>query len=346
LIRHAFLTVTDHGFFPGTLATVSSILEYHPESEVIVVVNEYQPLNNLQAASLEGDARVRLVGSSRFAIDGRCIGAWELKAYAAHDLAEGYDVLVGIDSDCLLCSNVREEIQTCFETGAFLGGQDSCQAYDASYRIYGISTPAQNARYMSTSLYFCAVTGPNRRILKKWAECCDAAIFNGRGPYPGHGDQGVLNAVLFGETAQGVKLLENAVWSQHWMYWSSIIGYRDGQFINRSAGDLRQRSFHCGGAEKFWRREHADRVLRTRPSHDYPYAWFLAMLWFGPCRNWSQDPYEYLPAESRHLLSDLVLFLPTIMQIYPAAQSLWKQLTEPLIHRLRTVALQDSCCQT
>jgi hypothetical protein len=337
VIRYAFVTITDHEFFPGTMATVSSILEHHPEAEVFVVINEKRPLTIPQASCLARDARVRLVDSSRFAIEGRYIEAWELKAYAAHDLAEGYDVVVGIDSDCILCSNVQEEIRTCFETGAFLGGQDGDgKTYDDSYAPYGIATPAQNARYMSTSLYFCAVTDSNRCILKRWAECCNFAVFNGRGPYPGHGDQGVLNAVLFAENAgENVQLLENHLWSQHWTYWSTVIDYRDGHFINRSAEDRRQRAFHSSGPDqKFWQKEHVDRVLSTHPFQTYPYAWFLAMLWFGPCRNWSSDPFQYLPARSHHLTCDLVSFLPNILQVYPRARALWDELTEPLTVRL------------
>ena len=76
------------------------------------------------------------------------------------DLAERgeYDVLVGIDSDCLLCSDVDAELRICLESGGFLGGKDGDGAeYDSTYAVYGIDAPARNERYMSTSLYFCAV---------------------------------------------------------------------------------------------------------------------------------------------------------------------------------------------
>lgn len=336
MIRHAFVTVTDDAFFPGTLATVSSVLEFQPQADVFVINNEKHALTMPQAECLRHTPRVSLLDSSRLDRDGRYINAWELKAYAAHDLAEGYDVIAGIDSDCLLCSNVDEEISRCFETGGFLGGKDGSGVdYDDSYRVYGMSTPAHNPRYMSTSLFFCAVSGRNQGILRKWAEFCSAAVFNGQGPYPGHGDQGVLNAVLFAEHATGaVELLENQLWSQHWTYWDSIIDYSAGVFVNLSCQNHRQRAFHCGPTEKYWAKEHRERVLGRHSLPTYAYVWFLAMLWFGACRDWSMDPLQYLPPASHHLVTDLVQFLPQIMQVYPPARPLWDNLTDPMINRV------------
>ncbi len=325
MIRHAFITITDCGFFPGTLATVSSVVEFQPDVEIFVVNSEKRPLTAPQVACLGSNPRVRLLDSSRFAREGRYIGPWELKAYAAHDLAPDYDVIVGIDSDCLLCSNVDAEVRHCLETGGFLGGRDGDGAdYGDSYRVYGMRTPARNPRYMSTSLFFCAVTAANHCLLNKWALACSAAVFNGRGPYPGHGDQGVLNALLYAENrTEDVHLLDNRLWSQHWTYWNSEIDYRNGTFVNQSAQNQPQRAFHCGGSEKYWERSHSDRVQAGHGLQTYPYIWFLAMLWFGPCRNWSIDPRQYLPPSSHHLLEDLADFLPQVLQVYPRARALW-----------------------
>lgn len=335
MIRHAFLTVTDSDFFPGTLATVNSVLHFHPEADVFVIQNETRGLTEPQTRLLQTGGRVTLLGSSRFQTEGRHIGAWELKAYAAHDLCGPYDVIVGIDSDCLLCSSVDAEIRRCHSTGGFLGGRDGDGPdYDDAYRVYGIVPPVRNSRYMSASIYFCAVNPVNRGILKRWAECCSAAIFNGCGPHPGHGDQGVLNALLFAHDASAtVELLENDLWSQHWVYWDSIIGYENGAFRNWSAGGQTQRSFHCGGAEKFWAPQHRDRVLDGNALQTYPYAWFLAMLWFGPCRWWCDDPFQFVAPASHHLVADIVHFLPQIFQVYPAARRLWNEVTDRWIDR-------------
>jgi len=338
MLRHAFVTVTDRNFLPGTLATVSSVLEFHPQTTVYVIDNERCPLTPPQAECLRTDPRVRLLPSSMFGHSGRHVDAWELKAYAMADLADGagVDVLVGIDSDCLLCADVDGEMRACAASGGFLGGKDGDGAhYDESYAAYGIRTPAHNDRYMSTSLLFCATTEPNKAILRRWAECCAAAIFNGHGPYAGHGDQGVLNAVLFAAgRLPDVQLLDNPLWSQHWCYWESSIDFDRGAFVNRSAGNRRQRAFHCGGSDKFWAVEHRNRVFESHPGQMLPYAWFLAMLWFGRCRNWTVDPFQYLPPPSHHLAGDLAHALPIILQVYPAARQRWDDISDRLIDRV------------
>jgi hypothetical protein len=338
MIRHAFVTVTDYNFFPGTLATVSSVLEFHPATTIYVVDSQSAPLTAPQAACFASDPRVRLIDAAAVTRHGRHVNAWELKAYALAELAgrADVDVLVAIDSDCLLCGDVDRELRACHDTGGFFGGKDGDGAdYDGSYEPYGIATPARNERYMSTSLMFCAVTAANRAVLERWAECCAAAVFNGCGPFPGHGDQGVLNAVLFAANrSTDVHLLDNALWSQHWCYWQSFIDHRDGAFVNRSAGGQRQRSFHCGGGEKFWSSTHRDRVFDGNPGQVYPYAWFHAMLWFGRCRNWSVDPFQYLPPSAHHLTDDLAYMLPLILQVYPPSRQRWELATDHMIDRV------------
>lgn len=338
MIRYAFVTVTDRNYFPGTLATIGSVLEFHPHATVYVLDNAPRGLSEAQAGALRREPRVRLLPSSDFARDGRYIDAWELKAYGMCDLAERgeVDVLVGIDSDCLLCGDVDREIRQCVESGGFIGGADGEGAdYDEAYAVYGIDTPARNDRHMSTSLYFCAVNEANKTILRRWAQCCAAAEFNGRGPYPGHGDQGVLNAVLFAaDRGERVQLLDNALWSQHWTYWQADIGLQDGAFVNRSAGGRRQRAFHCVNGDKFWMAGHRDRVLAAHAAQAYPYAWFLAMLWFGRCRDESADPLELFEPHAHHLVDDLVHELPLILQVYPAARQRWNAVSDRLLERL------------
>jgi hypothetical protein len=338
MIRYAFVTVTDRNYFPGTLATLGSVFEFHPQATVYVLDNAPRGLSEAQAGALCKGPRVRLLAASEFARDGRYIDAWELKAYGMCDLAERgeFDVLVGIDSDCLLCGDVDREIRQCVEFGGFMGGADGEGAdYDEAYAIYGIATPQRNDRYMSTSLYFCAVNDANKAILRRWAQCCAAAVFNGRGPYPGHGDQGVLNAVLFAaQRGERVHLLDNALWSQHWTYWQADIGLQDGGFVNRSAGGRPQRAFHCVNGDKFWMTGHRDRVLAAHAAQAIPYAWFLAMLWFGRCHDESADPFEILEPHAHHLVDDLVHELPLILQAYPAARQRWNAVSERLLDRL------------
>lgn len=178
---NAFITITDRAFFPGTLATVNSLLNFHPAAPIYVVENDKLPLTAPQVGLLRQSPQITIVNSASLAREGRYINAWELKAYAAHDLCDGYDVVVGIDSDCVLCGPVDDQVRQAHESGGWLGGKDGGGAdYSDDYRVYGMQTPAKNPKYMSTSLFFCAVTPENRQILAQaehegvWLELSDA----------------------------------------------------------------------------------------------------------------------------------------------------------------------------
>ena len=300
-MRVLHLTVSDAGFFPGTVAAVNALLACHPGAEVLVVDNHLHKrgLDSAQREILE-EAGVRVVRAEQFTKPGRKLAAWELKAYAAADLNGNHDVLIGFDSDCVLCGPADDVVAAAVETGAFHGGRDGTAHYDETYRVYGIEPPGRNERYFSTSLYVCALTDANRCILARWAECCDRAIFGGGGVFPGHGDQGVLNAVLFAKRGEDSALvLENQLWSQHHCYWQGHVTARDGVLFNEDA-QMSQRSIHCGGAEKFWTAAHCDRVENDQ-RHAPSFAWFLRHLWFGKCE---LEP-RHLTAEHRHLAESL-----------------------------------------
>ena len=306
--RVLHLTVIDAGFFPGTVAAVNALLAFHPQAEVCVVDNHLHKrgLDSAQRAVLE-NVGVRVVRAEALARAGRKLAAWELKAYASADLNGDHDVMVGFDSDCVLCGPMDDVVARAIETGAFHGGRDGTAHYDESYRAYGIEPPVRNERYFSTSLYVCALTDANRRVLARWAECCDRAIFGGGDIYPGHGDQGVLNAVLFAERREdSAQVLENRLWSQHHCYWQGRVALRDGALFNEDA-QMPQRSLHCGGAEKFWTTAHRDRVEKN-PDHAPSFAWFLRHLWFGRCE---VEP-RHLAEEHRHLAESLVRWRRTV----------------------------------
>ena len=308
-MRVLHLTVSDAGFFPGTVAAVNALLAFHPQAEVCVVDNHLHKrgLDSAQRAVLE-NAGVRVVRAEALARTGRKLAAWELKAYAAADMNGDHDELIGFDSDCVLCGPVGDVVAAARETGAFHGGKDRPPPYDESYRAYGIEPPAWNNHYFSTSLYVCALTAENRRVLARWAECCDRAKFGGGGVYPGHGDQGVLNAVLYAERGgDSARVLDNRLWSQHGAYyWKGRVALRDGALFNEDA-QMPQRSLHCGGAEKFWTTAHRDRVEK-HPGHAPSFAWFLRHLWFGRCEI---EPH-HLAEEHRHLAESLVRWRRTV----------------------------------
>lgn len=166
-----------------------------------------------------------------------------------------------------------------------------------------------------------AATGPNRgTVLSEWASG------SGRPPVQ--------------------EALDVGLWCPGQDHWRATIDFRDGQFVNVSASGKRQRMFGSA-TPPFWSQAHRDRLLDGHALQTYPYLWFLAMLWFGRCRNWSHDPFDYLPRPGRHLFDDLISFLPQIVQVLPRARCEWNELTSPMITRAldgipRFLALEQS----
>jgi Methyltransferase domain len=96
---------------------------------------------------------VKVLDSDRFESVGRHIGPWELKAYAACDLATDFDMMISIYSDCVLCSGVGDTAYRARATGRIAGGRDGDGAtYDETYAKYGIRPGEHNPNYTSTSV--------------------------------------------------------------------------------------------------------------------------------------------------------------------------------------------------
>jgi hypothetical protein len=316
--RLVFLTVTDAAYFPGTVATVNSVLRFHPEARIVVVNNHLQKTGlTPEQRGLFTACGVEVHDAAELARPGRKLKAWELKAYAVADLTDGDAVLAGIDSDCVLCGRIDDVIAAAESSGNFHGGRDGAIQYGEKYGVYGIPVPVRSENYISTSLYVCVLNPANREVIRKWALACDEAIFGGGKVYPGHGDQGVLNAVLFAERgASGTVPLDNRLWSQHHCYWHEPLTIRDGALFNVAA-QAPQRSLHSIGTQKFWSKWHLDKVL-AEGTHGANCAWFLTMLWFGRIAL----EVEHLSPEQRLLLVEsLARFRALVADFLPRARA-------------------------
>ncbi|MDQ3228013.1 MAG: class I SAM-dependent methyltransferase [Chloroflexota bacterium] len=64
-------------------------------------------------------------------------------------------------------------------------------------------------------------------------------------------------------------------------------------------------------------------MLLDHPNQVTNYAWFLSLLWFGRCGDWSMDPYQYLAPRSHHLVEDLVRQFHAIVAVWPDARGQW-----------------------
>jgi hypothetical protein len=299
-----FVTVSDSRFFIGTVATCRAIRLFHPDARIVVVNSNVVSggLDVRQKEMLEAENN-DVVDGAVFDKAGRKLGPWELKAYAASDLSKAFRerVIIGIDSDCILCGGVHDVIERCMSSGCFAGGRDRAQKYDERFKAYGLRVPMVNRQYMSTALYFCHTNDVNGNILTEWAECCSQAVFNGTGKHPGHGDQGILNAILM-KHGHRILLLDNRLWSQHWTYWNTDVIYDEEarSFINMSASGKRQRAFHCGGTHKFWSKEHSVKVSLDK-GQLLGYCWFLWLILGVKAEEVTR---EIVKGEYNHMIDD------------------------------------------
>jgi hypothetical protein len=305
-----FILVTDWWFSIGTFATCRSIRLCDSTCKILIVSNNISArgLSHGQKATFK-ELGADVLDADVFYAPGRNLAPWELKSYTAYDIARTCrsEVIVGIDSDMILCSNIADIVNNARATGRFVGGHDGAQHYDKTFSVYGLRVPAINNNYMSTSLYVCPVNSTNIKILEQWAMCCSRACFNGRGPYPGHGDQGVLNAIIMRQLGKSsVVLLENRLWSQHGTYWSDTVSFSSNcrYLCNNSYGaEVRQRALHCGGTTKFWDVEHSSKLGNHKGQID-GYCWFLFLI--SPL--FTNAHFNERVAASRHLAHDYNLY--------------------------------------
>ena len=281
-----FTTAGDARSFPAMLATVNSILQFHPDASITVLAGGDQPLSPAQRKVLSRCERVRLCESGRFAVKPPRSFNAVLDAIARRPDAIDTAVAAWIAPGGVLCSPVDDLVDRSLESGVVADAVDDPQLLVAA--------------------------------------------------------SGTEDATL-----PQLKCFDTRLWCPREAHWQSVIDFRDGRFLNLSASGQRQRMFRSGDAHPFWSRAHRDRILDDHSLQTYPYVWFLAMLWFGRCADWSLDPYEYLPEASRHLFGDLVHFLPQVMQVLPRARYAWNALSDPMITRAldgipRCLVLGDS----
>lgn len=332
-MRILALTVTDRNFFAGTVAAVNSLLHYAqnwPKNWTLAVrVVTYGTLPPEQIAAFEvaQNFGVKLLPQQLFSKPERLLGAWQLKSYAAADLITDCDCLIGFDSDLVFCSDVADVLKQAIEDGNFYGGADYADAsnpgitYPASYAVYGI-TPGLVAPYMSTSCYFCAARPNNVQILQDCAVKTNKAAYGPQAEkiYPGHGDQGVLNAVIAAATGgKNVKLLPNRLWSQHGPAHVDRIEFDDNRLVNVSAGGVAMRTLHACGSIKFWTPRYSAEKLGALKR--WPYAQFLRFLYFGAVPCISAARFKHLPRAAAALYPAITELDPTIKE---------KELPKPL----------------
>lgn len=290
----SFCTVTNARYFPGTVATVSSIRMFYPLAPVWVFAEHRHPLTTAQTQYLDRlpGVRVEQAGTGRY---GKVEEAWQLKAHALNHLQRTYagtdvKVITLIDSDLVLAHRIEPMIGLA-DVGRIVGGRDGKgPVYDADrYDPYGSLCAStrqhgthHNPHYVSTSLVSMPIDSVFARVCQLWSRACDAAVFgpSGRGEriYWGHGDQGVLNAILY---FCGIEpaLLDNDVVSEHGVHGKVRVEPHEGRFDR--AGKM-QLAFHSvGRSPKFWAPVYAANAT-PGSTLEWVYLYWLFLLFDGP----------------------------------------------------------------
>lgn len=325
-MKTLFLTVSDRLFYPGTLAAINSLLDNVRGDFEIHVINSglYNvPLSQPQIDVLEEHPKVTVHHWEEFMKDNfpRTFGAWQLKAYTPYELTKNsdFDLLVGFDSDLFFVGSIQPTMDRALASGKFMGGKDGdVLHYDETYAPYGFDVPTSTDKYMSSSCYFCPLTPENRAILRDWALFTDKACYGPQDEkvYPGHGDQGVLNAVIHAHNAhESVELLPNQLWSQHWTFENDVLEWDGTSLVNHSADGQNMTTVHCGGSDKFWLESHSAKRKTAGMSQRWAYAMWLRYLFMGEISPWDKDPMLVICPQSQHLFGDLVYFHQLIKHI-------------------------------
>jgi hypothetical protein len=327
--RVLYLTISDSAYCLGTLAAVNSILFFHPDAKIkIISSGEYnERLSENQRLTFLSE-NIEVLDHSVFAKPGRVLGAWQLKAYAAADLGPEYDLLIGFDSDAVVCAPLTDIIEASLGDQKIRAGRDGAGilSYDESYKVFGIPGGQTNYHGMSTSFYFLPINETTREVLRVWADCSNTAAY---GPqdlkiYPGGSDQSLLNAILFsrGLSDTALELLENRIWSQHGTFMQDTVVVRDGALFNVSCGQA-MRVAHVGGMMNFWSAEFSEWIREEGQGQLFIYAWFLNNFWFGACGNWDADPFSIVGESFRHLFGDIITFYYHIEIVNSELPHLW-----------------------
>lgn len=286
-----FYTVTNSRYFPGTIATLSSIRRFYPSEPIYVFPESRWSLTAVQIEHLRRLEGVCLIMPGDFPF-GAIREAYQMKAHGACYLGRnGHRCVIQVDSDAVLCSRldaVAEEVITC---GLPAGGKDLEERYDltkyAPYFELCQTTPEAlrptASPYISTSIFFLPAV-QMQGILELWSLAVDDAVQFGpqnrpRKIYPGYSDQGVFNAILYFKGITPI-VLDNLLVSQHWKHGREKIDLKDGVFWN---GDQRQLAFHSvGDAPKFWTSQYVGFVAKSGKLDDV-YRYWLSNLFDGAC---------------------------------------------------------------
>ena len=250
-----FAVVCDGSYFPGLQALLHSIRAYHG-SEIAVQVYSH----GLDAGQLRWLQQLQLPVSvcSTRELPFPAPGTWEAKQQVfAHQLGKARRVCL-LDADLVLTSRL-DDLFAGAAAGRILSSADGTGiTFGPEYAVYGPQLVGKRQVYINSGL-LCLDVLRHWELAGLWAFAAQFGAYSPGGgaplSLPGHGDQGVFNAVaaLLDKESQ-FQVLPEGTWCDSTRGCSvRIVGREaDGRLdVWNDTENARQRLVHCTGA-KWW----------------------------------------------------------------------------------------------
>lgn len=194
-IPRAFAVVCDRNYFPGLRALLNSIHAYHGRELPVFVLNHGLDREQLQYLETH-PVRPQVVATGIFPF--ASAGAWEAKQQVAAWLLPVVRCLYLLDADLVLTSRV-DDVFILAEEGRIVSSTDGeGVTYSQEYTAYSVNLPGRRERYFNTGA-LCMDIRLHWDLTALWAF---SSRYGKYAPHeglplglPGHGDQGIFNAV-------------------------------------------------------------------------------------------------------------------------------------------------------
>lgn len=216
MYQRAFVIVSDDSYFPGLWALLNSIHAYHGrELRVFVVGFKLRPdfRDTLRQHPLA--SAITFINSRELAY--RPAGAWEVKQCVLSHLTGKVQTACLMDADLVLLSRLDDAFSLA-ENGKIVSSRDGqrLRTYGEVDRIYSDDLPGVTLPYFNSG-FLCLDLVKNWDVVALWEFTSRFAGYSPGGGepfrFPGHGDQGLLNAVVAMQKKQAdLELLPEENW--------------------------------------------------------------------------------------------------------------------------------------
>ena len=258
VLPRAFAVACDGGYYPGLVALLNSIWAYHGNRIPVFIYHRDMSRKQLTALARH-PVGTRLHRIEELAYPSA--GMWEAKQQVfAHCLGRARCVYL-VDADVVLASEMDDVFELARMGRIVASADGGGGVYDARYVVYGSRLPGTRYPYLNSGA-LCLDVMRHWDLVGLWAFAANYGEYSpGQGQplrLPGHGDQGVFNAlaVLLEKTGCYHSLPEG-IWCDATKHLKIEIQRvrRDGRLeIWNPAEQARQRLVHCIGP-KWWRHE-------------------------------------------------------------------------------------------